>query len=306
MIHRCSRIFALTAGTLACLAVASSARARDLFVDNMAGNDRADGQAQALVQPGIGPVRTLGRALQLADAADRIFLANTGTPYHESVCLQGDRNSGYYFQPFTINGGGATLDGSVPVPADVWQNYRDDVFRFRPRLMAHQELFLDGLPAKRRAVSGTLAGLPPLAPREWALADGTIYFRVDQGRLPLQYHATFSDLSVGMTLYKVRYVLITNLIVEGYQLDGINAQDASESVTIADVTAQGNGRSGIAVGGASHVLIDSCRLGSNGESQLHIEGPGETRVERSDIVAKSGPEWLVHDSRLTVDGQPVK
>lgn len=285
------------------LGSASAAMARDLFVDNAAGNDQFDGQTQAQIQPGIGPVRTLARALLIADTADRIFLANTGTPYRESVCLQGDKNSGYYFQPFTINGGGATLDGSSPVPVDGWQFDHGDVFRFRPQRMAYQELFLDGRPAKRRAVSGTLAGVPSLAPREWALYDGSIYFRVDHGRLPDQYHATYSDQSVGITLYKVQYVLITNLIVEGFQLDGINCQDALDPVTLTDLTAQGNGRSGIAVCGASHVLIDGCRLGSNGESQLHVEGPGETRVQRSDIVGNSGPKWLVRDSRLTVDGQ---
>ena len=171
---RSSRAFAIAFGlSLVAVSIASTCSttsARDLFVDNIAGNDRADGTTQAVVQPGIGPVRSLSRALYIADAGDRILMANTGTPYHESVCLQGMRNSGFYFKPFTIDGGGATLDGSSPVPADAWHFERGEMFEFQPLHVAYQQLFLDGVPAKRRPVASPLGGLPELGPREWALS----------------------------------------------------------------------------------------------------------------------------------------
>ncbi len=281
--------------------------ARDLFVNNLAGSNFSDGRTATSTQPGVGPVQTIARALLLAEGADRIILANTGTPYHESVALQGDRNSGFRNQPFTIDGSGATLDGSSPVPADAWQNYRGDVFRFQPERMAYQQLFLDNLPAKRHPAVSSLAGVPPLAPLRWTLHDGWLYFRVEPGRLPDSYHVSDADLQVGLTLYKVQFVLIENLTVEGYQLDGINCQDVHPPVTLRNITAQGNGRSGIAVCGSSHVSIEGCRLGANGESQLHVEGPGETLVEQSELVGTAtAPKWLANGSRLLIDGQPVK
>ena len=286
---------------------AGHAAARDLFVNNLAGDDHFNGRVAVSTQPGDGPVHSLAKALRLCDGADRVILANTGTPYHESVALMGDRHSGFRGQPFTIEGNGATLDGSSPVPADAWQNYRGDVFRFQPERMAYQQLFLDNLPARRHPAVSSLAGVPPLVPLQWTLHDGWVYFRVEPGRLPDSYHVSDADLQVGLTLYKVEYVLIENLIVEGYQLDGINCQDVHPPVTLANITAQGNGRSGIAVCGSSHVTIESCRLGANGESQLHVEGPGETRVERSELVGTAtAPKWLADGSRLLIDGQPVK
>ena len=47
---------------------------RDIFVSNLAGNDRADGRALKPVVRGTGPVRTINRALQLAVAGDRVIL----------------------------------------------------------------------------------------------------------------------------------------------------------------------------------------------------------------------------------------
>ncbi|HKD38408.1 MAG TPA: right-handed parallel beta-helix repeat-containing protein [Pirellulales bacterium] len=300
----------LVASAVAALSAAGivhRASARDLYVNNLAGDDLLDGGSPTGRGSGRGPVQTLRQALWLANTADRIVLANTGTPYRESVTLFGVRNSGFAERPFIIDGQGAALDGSSPVPADAWQHYRDNVFRFRPERMAYQQLFLDGRPAARRSPATALGGLPALDPLEWALYDGQIYFRVEEGRLPDQYNPSDAGLTVGITLYKVEHVAIANLFVQGYQLDGINLQDVRFPCTLTQISARGNGRSGIAVCGASKATIEACLAGNNGQSQLHLEGPSETHVENCDLIEKTGPRWLkAAESRLYVDGKPVE
>ena len=125
---------------------------------------------------------------------------------------------------------------------------------------------------------------------EWALFDGQIYFRVEQGRLPDLYNPSDASLTVGLTLYKVENVAIGNLFVQGYQLDGINLQDVRYPCTLTQISARGNGRSGIAVCGASRASIEACLAGNNGASQLHLEGPSETHVENCDLIPEHGPE----------------
>jgi hypothetical protein len=288
------------------LTVGRQAVARDLFVNNLAGDDLLDGGAQTSAGTGRGPVQTLRQALWLASTGDHISLANTGEPYHESVTLFGDKHSGYPSRPFIIDGNGATLDGSRSVPPDAWRHDHDDVFRFRPERMAFQQLFLDGRPAKRRNLTSTTGGLPELDPLEWAMSDGQIYFRVEPDRLPDQYNPSDANLTVGLTLYKVEHVAIANLFVQGFQLDGINLQDVRSPCTLTQISARGNGRSGIAVCGASRVAIEACLAGNNGQSQLHLEGPSETHIETCDLIPNTGPKWTKStDSRLYIDGKPT-
>jgi hypothetical protein len=125
------------------------AAGREIFVDNRSGDDRSTGQQLRNTPAQPGPVRTLARALRLAQSGDAIVLAKTGVPYQESISLVGSRYSGTPQQPFTIRGNGAVLDGSTAIPSEAWKPYEAAVFRFRPRLMAHQQLFLDGRPAVR-------------------------------------------------------------------------------------------------------------------------------------------------------------
>lgn len=278
-----------TAAIVICLLLLSRATiARDIFVDNLGGDDVDNGATATSEGFGNGPYRTIAKALRNADKGDRIVLANTGEPYRESVTFQAGRNSGYSDQPILLDGNGATLDGSMPIPANAWEQTREDVHRFRPPLVSHQQLFIDGKPATRRHMSAD--GRPPTLKRlEWCLFDGQIYFRCEEDKGPYAYALSCAGQTVGITLYEVRNVTISNLIVQGYQLDGINAHDSAFNVTIANVTARGNGRSGISVGGASRVKIESCLVGNNGAAQVRTEGHSRTEIVDSDLLDNTAP-----------------
>ncbi|HEX3999818.1 MAG TPA: right-handed parallel beta-helix repeat-containing protein [Pirellulales bacterium] len=278
------------------------AAGRDIFVNNRAGDDHFDGRF-ATQGGSAGPVQSLAKALRLADSGDRIIVANTGVPYHESVSLSGPRHSGFSFKPLVIDGNGATLDGSAP--AGGWRSAGGNVFRMRPTHMAFGMLFLQGQPLARVAATPAEEMPPLLKPLEWTLHDGWIYFCVEPGRLPQQYSLSYAQLQVGLTLYKVEQLVITNLVVQGFELDGINCQDVGSGTTLDHITARWNGRSGIAVCGASHATLDGCLVEGNGQSQLHIEGPSVTSAVGCELIPKSAPNWLIHGGRLLIDGREV-
>ena len=96
---------------------------------------------------------------------------------------------------------------------------------------------------------------------------------------------------VGITLYDVRQVVIHDLVVQDFQLDGINAHDNAVECALSKVTCQGNGRSGISVGGASKLEVVDCTSLRNGKVQLRTEGWSTTNLIRTRLVSTDGPAW---------------
>lgn len=282
---------------------ASGVLARDIFVDNVAGDDRREGESAQINGRAGGPVRSIGRALNLAARGDRIVIADSGQPYRESITLQAGRHSGVPSKPFTLLGNGAVLDGSAPVPADAWQHVEGNVFRFRPKRPTFQLLFLDGKPAQRRFVNRD-EGFPDLQPSEWCLHERDVFFCCDQGRLPRQYDLSYTSLPVGITVYETRHVVISDLVVQGFQRDGVNAHDSAFDTTLVGLTCRGNGRSGISVGGASRVKVIACLVGNNGTAQVRTEGFSRTELVNCDLIdgehapatVRKGGELTIHNA----------
>ena len=195
-LHAAAALCSLAIGLALCSSIESTslAVARDIHVSNMGGDDRSDGSQ---LRPSIargGPVRTIAKALRLAEAGDCIVLAKTSEPYRESLSLTSSKHSGSPLGSFIIEGNGAVLDGSAAVPDDAWRHFEADVFYFEPAGMGYQQFFLPGGAAVRHPVSSTAVRLPALEPSEWCLKDGRIYFRVKSGRLPQAYRAACCGL----------------------------------------------------------------------------------------------------------------
>jgi len=279
------------------LALAANSSARDVYVDNVAGNDMVDGSSERTA------CRTIARALRSAQRGDRIVLANTGQPYRESITLQGGRHSGAPDRPFEIVGNGAILEGAGAVPQRGWEHAHGNVFRCSPPLKSYQLLFLDGKPAARVETQRSDRQLPDLKPREWCLFERQIYFCVDDGRLPQHYDLSYSALPVGITLYEVRNVIVRDLVVQGFQLDGINAHDGVFAATLNGVTCRGNARSGISVGGASRIRIEGCLVGNNGTAQVRTEGHSHTHIADSNLLDNTAPPLVREGGKVYMDGE---
>jgi len=282
------------------------AAGRDIHVDNLAGDDSFTGHYLQYTPDRSGPVRTIAKALRLARSGDRIVLAKTDQPYREGISLVGSRHSGLLDRPFAIEGSGAILDGSAPVPPDAWEHYRGAVFRFHPPRTGHQQLFIDDRPAVRVPVSRPAEAPPKLEPLEWCLHEGQIYFRVAADKLPKDYRLTYAQQQTGITLFHVRRVAIANLTVQGFRVDGINAYNSAREVYLTGVTARGNGHSGITVGGASQVEIDGCVVGNNGQAQLLTLPYSETSVRNSQLFANTAPARVDQGGRVYIDGKQVE
>ncbi len=204
--------------------LAGSAAARDIYVDNIAGDDKNTGLHVRGVSDTTGPVRTIAKALRLAEAGDRVALAKNDEPYRECVSLVGSRNSGAApMIPFIVEGNGATLDGSAPIPRDGWTHYRGDIFCFRPRTLTQAVLFFQGRSIAPLPLARGTAFPPRLEPMQWCALEGAIYFAVGRTKLPADYRLSYAELPTGVSLYRVRQVVIRNLAIRGFQADGVSA-----------------------------------------------------------------------------------
>jgi hypothetical protein len=297
---------ALCGFILVSLTTVGAGFARDILVSNVAGDDLFTGQVWERIPDGSGPVRTIARALRLANAGDRVVLAKTAEPYRESFSLVGSRYSGRFGQPFMIVGNGAILDGSAAIPADAWEYCQGQVFRFRPEELGIQQLLLNDRPALHVS-AGLLAKEPPkLRPLQWSQWNGMIFFCVEKDRLPGDYRLSYAHKQTGITLYQVEQVVIADLIVQGFRLDGVNSFNSARQVYLARLTCRGNGRSGITVGGASTVTLEGCLAGNNGRSQLLTLPWSKTTVLASNLLPMTAPAWVDEGGTLYLHGKAIQ
>lgn len=302
---------AFVLGGFGLVSIARPIAARDIFVNNETGDDSFMGRIATPGQTVDGPVRSIGRALALAQPGDRIVLAKTKTPYRESITFAGERLGRGILNDFILEGNGAILDGSAPIPVEAWQPDRDfwkrtgrAVFRFTPEGKSHQQLFLGDRPAVRVYVDRLAAVPPALEPMQWCLFQGTIYFCVEPDRHPQDYPLRYAKLATGITLHHVQGITIRDLIVQGFQLDGINLANTARDIRLQRVVLRGNGRAGLAVGGASRGdLIDSL-LGDNGVAQILTLPNSELHVHNCQVLGNTAPAWVDEGGRFFLEGKP--
>lgn len=274
--------------------------ARDIHVNNLIGDNRSTGTSAQLSSPRVGPVRTIQRALSLADFGDRVVIANTGVPYRERISVEGPRNSGSEVFPFVIEGSGATLDGTADISPELWKPGGKDVIRFQPPRISFQQLFLQGKPLPQQSLDRR-SQLASLEPGSWTMLNQAIYYRPKPDIDLFDHDLAVSVRRAGVTLYNVRHVVVRNLFVQGFQYDGINAHDNAFECELETLTCRWNGRSGISVGGASRVKIIDCLLESNGVTQLRTEGWSHVVVQNTQMDGEK--PWVMDGGSLTIDGE---
>jgi hypothetical protein len=278
---------------------AAKAGAREIYVDNAAGDDKNTGlHAQGVGNP-TGPVRTIAKALRLAQAGDHVILAKNDEPYRECVSITGARRSGAPGEmPFVLDGNGATIDGSAPIPNDAWTHYRDNIFRFRPKRLIHAVLFAHGRSIAPLPLPQTAAYPPRLEPMQWCVLEGAIYFAVERGKLPPDYKLRYAELTTGITLYEVRQIVLRNLAVQGFQADGVAAAVGARDVTLENVTCTANGQSGVCAGGGAQLALSACKLFGNGKAQLMTLDNSEVHLLSSELTNDTARGWVDRGGRV--------
>lgn len=270
-----------------------TAGADDWYVDNVSGIDRAAGNVADQ------PLKSIQAALDRSRPGDRIILKKSSEPYREQLSINGARNSGLDNRPLEIVGNGATLEGADRIRGTIWEALGNDLFQFRPNRLSHQVLFLNGRPLEK--VDSALGEpLPDLKPLQWTQRDGWIIVRTEPGRAPYQYEFACCRRTVGITLFQAHDVLISDLVIQGFQLDGVNVHDLADGITIQGCVIRGNGRSGVSVGGASRATIGSCLIGDNGDAQVRTEGYCRLEIDSCDILEQVGRIPIDHQGGAVV------
>lgn len=250
------------------LLLAGSAAANDIFVDNIVGLDSNDGFSATIQQGNTGPVRTLGRAAQLATSGDTIYLKNTQTPYYDSLSLMGSRHSGTAYRPFTIVGNGATISGLRSVPAEGWRKEKEKIWKLTPSRKGYYQLLRNSQLLTEYVPAGELNPLESLPPAQWVSWKGVIYFRQDGVEPPTYQNFAITSDQTGISLHQVQNVLIVDLVVQHFRFDGIHAQGLCDTVELHNVTSVENGRAGVVSSGTSTVHMYGGTVDRNGRAQI--------------------------------------
>lgn len=261
------RIFSLAMLIVTSIA-SSGSTAADLEVDNVRGNDFME-----LIpgDPRRPPYRSIQRAVDDALTGDTIRILKTDRPYRECVSINSRHDLGTPEFPLIIEGNGVILDGSQPLGVLDWDALGSDLFELKVRSPGFVRL-LAAADQPTPENLGHLRDLSTLQPFQYARNTGNVYFRTRPGDVPQAYGISVSKEQTGLTLYDVSDIVIRNLTVTGYRLDGVNCHDLVTNVKLENVVATNNGRSGVSIGGSSRVAIQGGSLSGNGQAQLRAEG----------------------------------
>jgi hypothetical protein len=252
------KLFTLTA-LLVALTLGQT-EARDLHVDVVIGDDANDGTTS--------PLRSIRQAIRIAKAGDTIHLAPA--VYHEYAGLYNKR--GEPGKPITLDGHGATLEGSDPIDPATWTEVSPGLFKndellptLNLAILWRWFFLIDG---KINRMGRVLKGksepfLEPeeLKPGEWTFvgnhtksqggsdsdkARGSFFIKLNPGKTLKQANIRFPVRSAGVQLSGDNaHLVIRNLTATHSQNDGFNIHGDCRDVVFENIQAIECGDDGI-------------------------------------------------------------
>ncbi len=267
------------------LAIASvSASAAEVFVNNRQGNDAFDGHAGEIISATRGPVRSISRGLSLCQPGDILHLANTGVPYREPISLSGDQFRGIGPLRFVLRGHGAVLDGSQAIPLGRWRRINPSLWQFAPNRKGYY-LLMAGGDTQLERIETPYGEQPKPQPNQWTVSNGSIFLGTDRLIEPAMLDLRIAGRTTGLTLHDVDSVVIEDLTIRHWRVDGISLHDLSRNVTLQNVTCEENGRAGIFVGGSSSASLQNVTANKNGKYSILVRERGVIRIDNEDNIS---------------------
>lgn len=265
------------------LAFAGVSSAETYYVNNLNGRDFNDGLVAIPVNSISGPLKTIRRALELVNSGDTIILANTGTPYYESLSFVGTRRGGVKSFPLTLIGNGAILSGLRGLPKDSWQKAGEGLWRVSFTRKGSYALLRDGLLMKEHRADDPATILDSLPEGQWCAHRGSVYYRQEGVIDPSLERIDYAADEMGVTFYQTDHVRIQDLTIQHFRVDGLNAHNMSRGIILDNVISRENGRAGLAIGGTSAVQTIGGRFEANGRHAVLITGKGSLEADGSEF-----------------------
>ncbi len=269
--------------------------AAEIYVNNRIGSDAFDGSAPQVATLISGPVRTIRRALELMQRGDSLVFGDSGDPYYDSLNLVGGRFSGSPALPLFIQGNGATLCGIRRVPPEAWQPVSRGLWQVQFSRKGSTRLFREGatVPEHRLQAGDKLAEALPLD--AWGKQAGVVTIRISPEIAPGEEEWSYAAADYGISLVNVHDVVIRDLKVLGFRVDGVNVDGNSKSVLLDGLTITECGRAGVAIGGSSRLDLNQCVIRDHGRHSMIITEQAGARVDETDfgdvepLVVKTAP-----------------
>ncbi len=248
----------------------------EYYVDNLKGNDRNAGSADA-------PFKTIGRGVSRLKAGDTLLLtANPGTPYYENLVMRG--LAGTPEAPITVDGRNAVLCGSPSSQTADYEALGDGLFSRKLKLDSNRQtrynLIIDGVYQRMGRAMKSGRKVPFKAPAE--LKDGEwtydaaaemIYVRLPAGKIPgpdTMREPDMKQASGVMVSRACKHLVIRNITVENFWNDGFNIHGSSKDILFENIKAFYNGDDGISAHEDAEIRVDGFEARGNATGICHV------------------------------------
>lgn len=217
--------------------------ASDIYVNNQNGSDTNTG-----LEPGKA-FRTIRKAIAVVKPGDIVRLANTGSPYQESLVLA--NVNGTADQRITIEGNGSTLSGCQPLDLTQWEQagpglYKNSVFykanRFVSDFMRIYYFLFDGemcrMGRSRKGPCADFKNPADLKENEWTFtdSDSTFYLKINPAkkladcRIEQPVRSNAVAVSGNTSYITIRNLICTHVYNDGFGLTGVNHHIILENI----------------------------------------------------------------------------
>lgn len=320
----------LLSGTLA---------ARNIYVNNLNGNDTNDGVSENTA------LQTIARAQTLLTAGDTIHLCNTGTVYREVFGFS--KLVGKPDAYVTVDGHGATVSGSDKIIDAEWRMiapglYKNDTiydkFKFNKEIIWRFFFVFDGrmnrMGTCMKGKSIPLKAPQDLQDREWTFvtAEKAFYIKIDPAKKLADYNIEIPVRSNGVSIHNTTdYLIVKNLTVTHVYNDGYGLSGDGKNILLENIQSIDCGDDGISAHANSGAKIKGFYSSGNGtgicdtgNSQTHYEdvlienivgvdlyfllektGKAVHSIKNSVIIANGNKQLIIEcgktDSEQTVD-----
>ncbi len=293
---------------------------RDFYVDNERGDDLADGRSALLGEKGVGPVKTLAKAVSLLAAGDRLNLASNTTPYHETLTIRD--LSGDTGRPIIIDGHGATLTGCEPLNPEEWIAQGDGLFSSdklskmlstgggvaanldRIYFLFNQQIQHMGRTSKGR--KAPFKRPEELRSGEWTYdaASSRFFVRVAGGISEANIEIPYRQNGVAIRGTKNAHLIIRNLVVTHVLNDGYNLHDGCSEVRFENIAAYECGDDGFSPHEACESVVDGYWASRN-STGFGMGNLAKTEIRNAHLEGNLAFEFLAGHSTVTKFQQSV-